>query len=71
MLDAIIRGALRQRLIVLVSSLALLIAGIFVVRDMPVDIFPDLTAPTVTPKEFQLFGLNLNGVQTFFRHDKS
>ncbi|HCI69121.1 MAG TPA: CusA/CzcA family heavy metal efflux RND transporter, partial [Balneola sp.] len=48
MLDAIIRGALRQRLIVLVSSLALLIAGIFVVRDMPVDIFPDLTAPTVT-----------------------
>ncbi|HBZ37745.1 MAG TPA: CusA/CzcA family heavy metal efflux RND transporter [Balneola sp.] len=48
MLDAIIRGALRQRLIVLVSSLALLIAGVFVVRDMPVDIFPDLTAPTVT-----------------------
>ncbi len=48
MLDAIIRGALRQRLIVLVSSLALLVAGIFVVRDMPVDIFPDLTAPTVT-----------------------
>lgn len=48
MLDAIIRGALRQRLIVLVSSFAILIAGIFVVRDMPVDIFPDLTAPTVT-----------------------
>jgi len=48
MLDAIIRGSLKQRLVVLVSSVALLAAGIYVVLRMPVDIFPDLTAPTVT-----------------------
>ncbi|MBO6792788.1 MAG: efflux RND transporter permease subunit [Balneolaceae bacterium] len=48
MLDAIIRGALKQRLLVVVSSVILIIAGLYVVLRMPVDIFPDLTAPTVT-----------------------
>lgn len=48
MLDAIIRGALKQRLLVVVSSVVLIIAGLYVVLRMPVDIFPDLTAPTVT-----------------------
>lgn len=48
MLDAIIRGALRQRLVLVVSSVGLIVAGIYVVLQMPVDIFPDLTAPTVT-----------------------
>lgn len=48
MLDAIIRGSLRHRLIVLVTSLILLATGIYIVSEMPVDVFPDLTAPTVT-----------------------
>lgn len=48
MLDAIIKGALKQRLVVVVFSVVLIIAGLYVVLRMPVDIFPDLTAPTVT-----------------------
>ncbi|WP_445664699.1 efflux RND transporter permease subunit [Fodinibius sp. AD559] len=48
MLDAIIKGSLKNRLFVIIGSLALLIAGIYVVIKMPVDVFPDLTAPTVT-----------------------
>jgi Cu(I)/Ag(I) efflux system membrane protein CusA/SilA len=48
MLDAIIRGALKQRLLVVVSSIVLFIAGAWIVNRMPVDVFPDLTAPTVT-----------------------
>ncbi|NBC66981.1 MAG: CusA/CzcA family heavy metal efflux RND transporter [Bacteroidetes bacterium] len=48
MLDAIIRGSLKYRLVVLVSSVVILAAGIYTVQRMPVDVFPDLTAPTVT-----------------------
>ncbi|SMO49246.1 efflux RND transporter permease subunit [Fodinibius sediminis] len=48
MLDAIIKGSLRQRLVVVVTSIILFIAGAYVVINMPVDVFPDLTAPTVT-----------------------
>ena len=48
MLDALIRGSIRHRLVVLVSSVVILIAGIYIVQKMPVDVFPDLTAPTVT-----------------------
>jgi CzcA family heavy metal efflux pump len=48
MLDAIIRGSLRHRVAVLVSAGALLVAGLFLAWRLPVDIFPDLTAPTVT-----------------------
>ncbi|MFU8861747.1 MAG: efflux RND transporter permease subunit [Cyclonatronaceae bacterium] len=48
MLDAIIRGSLKYRLVVLVSSAVMLLAGLYVVTQMPVDVFPDLTAPTVT-----------------------
>jgi len=48
MLDAIIKGSLRQRLVVVVTSIVLFFAGAYVVIKMPVDVFPDLTAPTVT-----------------------
>jgi len=48
MLDAIIRGSLKYRLVVLVSSVVILASGIYIVDRMPVDVFPDLTAPTVT-----------------------
>ncbi len=48
MLDRIIRGSLRHRWAVLVAASVLLIAGGALTADLPVDIFPDLTAPTVT-----------------------
>ncbi|HKL18180.1 MAG TPA: efflux RND transporter permease subunit, partial [Halalkalibaculum sp.] len=48
MLDAIIKGSLRHRLVVVVTSIVLFFAGAYVVINMPVDVFPDLTAPTVT-----------------------
>lgn len=48
MFDRLIQFSLQKRLIVLVSAIILLIAGTFIAIDMPVDVFPDLTAPTVT-----------------------
>ena len=48
MLDRIIRGSLRHRWAVVVAAAALLVAGGGVTSQLPVDIFPDLTAPTVT-----------------------
>ena len=48
MFDAIIRLALKQRLIVLGVSLLLVFYGALTVRQMPVDVFPDLNKPTVT-----------------------
>jgi len=48
MLDKIIRLALESRLIVVVASLLVLLVGTYVTIKMPVDVLPDLTAPTVT-----------------------
>ncbi|WP_300338937.1 efflux RND transporter permease subunit [Accumulibacter sp.] len=48
MFDFIIRASLRQRLIVLGVSLLLIIYGAITLRQMPVDVFPDLNKPTVT-----------------------
>lgn len=48
MLDTLMQISLKNRLIVILASVALLIAGTFVTLDLPVDVFPDLTAPTVT-----------------------
>ena len=48
MFDAIVHTSLRQRLIVLGVSLLLVIYGALTVRQMPVDVFPDLNKPTVT-----------------------
>src|SRR5688500_499962 len=47
-LDAVIRSSLRHRWLVLGAAGALLIGGMILVLGMPVDVFPDLTAPTVT-----------------------
>ena len=44
----IIEGSLNNRLLVLVSAALLLLWGGFEAARMPVDVFPDLTAPTVT-----------------------
>lgn len=47
MLNNIIKYALNNRLIIIAASAMLLIAGIYTSSKMEVDVFPDLTAPTV------------------------
>ncbi|MBI1905748.1 MAG: efflux RND transporter permease subunit [Rhodocyclales bacterium] len=48
MFEYIINASLKQRLIVVGVSLLLVIYGVLTVRQMPVDVFPDLNKPTVT-----------------------
>lgn len=48
MLDGIIRWSLHNRLLVVVAAAMLLVSGLYTAARMPVDVFPDLTAPTVT-----------------------
>jgi len=43
MIESLIRGALQQRLIVIVLAIALMIAGVFAVKNLSVDAFPDVT----------------------------
>lgn len=47
MLNKIIRFSLHNRLLVLIASLLVMIAGIYTARQTEIDVFPDLTAPTV------------------------
>ncbi len=48
MLDQMIRTSLRNRLAVLIGAAVLLAGGVMIAMRMPIDVFPDLTAPTVT-----------------------
>jgi len=48
MINLLIRWSLQNRMTVLGVSLLLTVLGLLVTRDMPIDVFPDLTAPTVT-----------------------
>lgn len=48
MMDGAIRWSIHNRLIVVIASLAVLVYGVITTLRMPVDVFPDLTAPTVT-----------------------
>ena len=48
MLNKILTISLQNRLIVLLGALALSLAGLYIARHMHIDVFPDLTAPTVT-----------------------
>lgn len=48
MLNRIINLSLQNRLIVLAAFAFIMVAGIYVSSEMDVDVFPDLTAPTVT-----------------------
>jgi CzcA family heavy metal efflux pump len=48
MLNKIIQWSLNNRLLVIIGAVALLICGGLVAFRSPVDVFPDLTAPTVT-----------------------
>ena len=43
MIESLIRGALKQRLVVVVLALALMVAGVFAVKKLSVDAFPDVT----------------------------
>jgi len=47
-MQPLIRWSIDHRLLVVAGALMLLIAGALTARQMPVDVFPDLTAPTVT-----------------------
>ena len=47
-LDGIIRWSVTNRLVVVIASLVIAIWGGVTASRMPVDVFPDLTAPTVT-----------------------
>ena len=48
MLNNLILWSLRNRVIVVVTAVVMLVSGAWVTSRMPVDVFPDLTAPTVT-----------------------
>src|SRR6266545_7729994 len=48
MLDRIILFALKNRLFVVAAAVLLLIYGVMVILQLPVDVFPDLNRPTVT-----------------------
>jgi copper/silver efflux system protein len=48
MLNRLIAHALRNRFVVLAVAGLMLVAGAWTASRMPVDVFPDLTAPTVT-----------------------
>lgn len=47
MFNALIRGSLRHRSLVLLLAVALVIGGTYTALHTPVDVLPDLTAPTV------------------------
>lgn len=47
MLNSIIKFSLKNRLVVVFLSVAILIYGGFIVANLPVDVFPDLNRPTV------------------------
>jgi len=46
-LDGSLRWSLQNRSLVLLGAAVLLVWGWFAVRQMPIDVLPDLTAPTV------------------------
>src|SRR5918996_2038955 len=47
-MNRLIHWSIENRLLVVAASVLLLVLGVDTARKMPVDVFPDLTAPTVT-----------------------
>ncbi|HYD15009.1 MAG TPA: efflux RND transporter permease subunit [Hyphomicrobium sp.] len=48
MFNAIVRGSLANRLLVLIAAIAMSVYGLITLSRLPVDVFPDLNRPTVT-----------------------
>jgi len=48
MLEKLMHLSLHNRLMVVVGAIVLLVGGLYTSSNLPVDVFPDLTAPTVT-----------------------
>lgn len=48
MLEKLMQASLQNRLIVLLAAFGLFVIGVIVTLNMPIDVFPDLTAPTVS-----------------------
>jgi CzcA family heavy metal efflux pump len=48
MMKRLIQWSIEHHWMVMAFSVLLLLGGVWTARDMPVDVFPDLTAPTVT-----------------------
>src|SRR5215472_6044568 len=48
MLNHVIAFALKNRVLVLAAALIMVAVGVVQLRQMPVDVFPDLNRPTVT-----------------------
>jgi HME family heavy-metal exporter len=48
MFNAIVRGSLANRLLVLVAAVAMSVYGLVTLSRLPIDVFPDLNRPTVT-----------------------
>ena len=47
MLNKIIKFSLNNRLFILLAAILLIVGGMYTAQDMNIDVFPDLTAPTV------------------------
>ena len=48
MIDRLIRWSLNNRIVVIALAVAFLVWGSYVISNMPLDVLPDLSAPTVT-----------------------
>src|SRR3954452_8069035 len=48
MFNFLVNASLRNRLFVLAAAALLVVYGSFVLKDLPIDVFPDLNKPTVT-----------------------
>ncbi|MFC2083702.1 efflux RND transporter permease subunit [Bacteroidota bacterium] len=48
MLDKLMHISLNNRLMILAATVTIIIGGLFITTKLPIDVFPDLTAPTVT-----------------------
>ena len=47
MINNIIKFSLKNKFLIILSSLVLLVFGVYTSKKMDIDVFPDLTAPTV------------------------
>ena len=64
MFNLLVSGSLRNRLFVLATATILVIYGVFTLRTLPVDVFPDLNRPMVTLMT-EAEGLAPEEVETF------